>query len=247
MANNKIHDYAKSILEENGVDIHNYADYPEDISVLVSDLKAVYPDGMEYHYEQVAQAVLDISTPSKEQIPCVGFDFDDWGSWGVGDFYQGQEAKLREAILSGKPFNTGWHGYKKEPQSMRIIRDGEGTTVFCSASMDEALEQADLLYDCLEDEEYGLLTEEKIDTIRQYLYLGDFREEASGSADLPIDAPFDDIMKAAASLMSGLQRELKDSFRECIGITLAVLYGESEETEEKIRKRIEQYCPEEAG
>ena len=110
------------------------------------------------------------------------FDFDDCGSWGVGDFYDGNEGELRKAIESGEPFDTGWHGFKKEIQSMRIHRDETEVEVQVSAAMDEVFEQEDLFCDFLEDNEFDLLTDEVIDKVRDYLLMGDFVEETEDSS-----------------------------------------------------------------
>ena len=169
------------------------------------------------------------------------FDFDDWGSWGVGDFYDGNEEELRKAIESGEPFDTGWHGFKKELQSMRICRDEDGITVEVGECMDEAFGEEDLFYDFLEDDEFELLTEENLEEIRDYLAMGDFVEETSESETISSDATFDQVMEKASELMQFCSDRLHDSFLECIGTTLAVIYDDPEDKNGKIAERIEQY------
>ena len=169
------------------------------------------------------------------------FDFNDWGSWGVGDFYNGSEEELREAIKSGKPFDTGWHGFKKEPQSMRIYRDEDGVTVNVSECMDEALEQTDLFYDFLADDEYDLLTDDILEDIRGYLYFGDFVEEIEDSGELPADATFEQIIKKANDLINNCSEILHNSFLECISTTLYVMYDGNMDRDTIIEERINKY------
>ena len=110
-----IYEYANQVLSEHGCDCYTYGDknmpYCQ-IASIAAELRTAYPDGMEYSYEDVAQAILDISKPRHDspEISKDQFDFDDWGSWGVGDFYDGPMKSLQEAFLSGKTFDTGWHG-----------------------------------------------------------------------------------------------------------------------------------------
>lgn len=168
------------------------------------------------------------------------FDFDDWGSWGVGDFYDGNEEELKFAIESGEPFDTGWHGFKKELQSMRVVRDENGTEVSVSEYMDEAFEQDELFCDFLENDEFDLLTDEKLEEIRDYLCLGDFVEETEDSITLQ-NPTFEDVMKAASECASYCEERLYDSFLECIGITLYAIYKDDPNRDEIIQKRIEKY------
>ena len=168
------------------------------------------------------------------------FDFDDWGSWGVGDFYDGNEEELKFAIESGEPFDTGWHGFKKELQSMRVVRDENGTEVSVSEYMDEAFEQDELFCDFLENDEFDLLTDEKLEEIRDYLCLGDFVEETEDSITLQ-NPTFEDVMKAASECASYCEGRIHDSFLECISTTLYVIYENDPNRDEIIQKRIEKY------
>ena len=169
------------------------------------------------------------------------FDFGDWGSWGIGDFYNGNEEALRSAIESGNNFDTGWHGYKKELQSMRIFRDEDGITVSVYEYMDEVFEQAELFYDFLTDEEAEILTDEMIEEIREYLEMGDFVEEIEDEETIPSDATFDQVMSKAKELMQACSDRLHESFLECIAVTLAILYDDLEDKNGIIAARIEKY------
>jgi len=168
------------------------------------------------------------------------FDFDNWGSWGVGDFYDGNEEELKSAIESGEPFDTGWHGFKKEIQSMRIHRDENGVEIQVCAAMDDVFEQYDLFYDFLEDNECDLLTDEMVEEIRDYLCMGDFVEETEDSITLQ-NPTFEDVMKAASECESYCEERLHDSFLECISTTLYIMYEDNLNRDEIIQKRINKY------
>ena len=171
-----------------------------------------------------------------------GFNFGDWGSWGIGDFYEGNDEELKTAIKNGKPFDTGWHGYKKECQSMRVFRDEDGViNVEVYEEMDDVMEQYDLFYVFLTDEEMEKLTDEMVEEIRDDLMIGDFVEETQESDYLPADVTFEDVMKKAYELADICDQTLKDSFAECIGTTLYVLYKDDPKRDQIIDERIKQY------
>ena len=167
------------------------------------------------------------------------FDFDDWGSWGVGDFYNGNEEELRNAIESGEEFDTGWHGFKKEIQSMKISRGEDCIEVCVFEEMDDVFEQYDLFCDFLEDDEFDLLTDEKVDEIRDYLCMGDFVQEIEDSCILPKDATFEDVMGKAEECANYCSERLHESFLECIGTTLYLLYENHPNRDEIIQNRID--------
>jgi len=174
----------------------------------------------------------------------MAFDFDDWGRWGLDDWYDGVEEQLRAALASGQPFDTGWHGWRKTEYSMQIQRSMDGVTVAVHNCMDSALEEWDLSYDFLTFEECERLTDEMINQIRDYLYMGDFVEEITESETLPEDTTLEEIMQKAGELIDFCDNVLRESFRECISTTLWVMYGESEDTMRIINERIQKYCPE---
>lgn len=174
-----------------------------------------------------------------------GFDFEDWGSWGIGDFYDGNDEELKIAIETGEPFDTKWHGFKKELQNMRIARNEDRTiTVEVSEYMDEVMEQYDLFCDFLTDEEMEKLTDEMVKEIRDDLCWGDFVEETQESDDLPREATFDDIMKKAHELENICSETLHNSFVECIATTLYVMYKDDPNRDRIIDKRTKQYSNE---
>ena len=153
--------------------------------------------------------------------------------WGLTDLYERNEKILRKAIESGERFDTGWVGCKKEIRSMRICRDDDGMIVECSASMDSALEELDLFTDFLTNEECERLTDDLVEQIRDMLYGGEFVEEITYNDKLPVTATYDEVMKKVEDLEQQCEDTLTESFHECIGATLWVMYPDMPE-EEKI-------------
>lgn len=162
------------------------------------------------------------------------FDFYDWGKWGVGDFYNGNEELLKNALSSGEDFDTNWHGFKKELESMRIAKDSNGVTVSVSAYMDSALEEWDLICDGISEDEEAMLTEDIVEEIREALYRAMWAdmycEECENTAVLPASATFDEIIAKASELMEGCYNKLHESFRLCAWNTLYILYNKPEDT-----------------
>lgn len=234
-----ISEYAMDILKENGCDEYTYGHNSEwcKPEKIAEELKQAYPNGMAYPYMDVATAIREISKVSVADVRQEGFDFDDWGKWGIGDFYEDHENELRTAIESGKPFNTGWHGWRETEYTLSISRGENQVMLDAYDCMDSALEQADLFCDFLTSEESEMLTDEKLEEIRDYLIEGDFREETSDVTYLPVNATFDEIMEKASELIKGCKNRLSESFGECIAVTLYCLYGESDETIKLIEDR----------
>ena len=234
-----INEYAMDILLENGCDEFTYGGNdkwckPEKIA---EELKTAYPNGMKYPYMQVAKAIREISKLKAKDVRQEGFDFEDWGKWGVGDFYEDHENELRTALASGKPFSTGWHGWRKTEYTLSISRGDDVTMLDVWDCMDEAFTQEDLFTDFLTSEETEMLTDEKLKEIREYLMMGDFCEETGDTGYLPLTATFDEIMAKASEMIEGCEKRLNESFGECIATTLYVLYGNSEETMKLIEDR----------
>lgn len=169
------------------------------------------------------------------------FNFIEWGRWGVTDFDENTEKVLREAIQSGKPFDTGWHSTVKEFESARICRSRDGITVSVfSDGLDDAMEQWDLFSDFLTYEEMERLTDEMVDEIRDYLCMGEFVQEIEYEEKLPSTATYDDVVACMNELADDCRKRLHESFLECIGITLYILYGEPENID-FITERIKKY------
>ncbi len=90
---------------------------------------------------------------------------------GLTDLYPESEAKLREALVSGEDFTTGWTGCKKESRYVKYTREGDKITIALSAHMDALWEADDLIYDalwaaCKVEEE---LSDEFINSVRESL------------------------------------------------------------------------------
>lgn len=156
------------------------------------------------------------------------FDFYNWGSWGItgdaSDLYADSRKELEDALNSGEDFDTDWHGFKKELESMRVSRKNGRITVEVSAEMDSLWESGDLVWDCVTDEEADRITDDIVDAVREELMWSDFREESSDMEVLPTDASIDDIMRSAKYMIDLCNQELHDSFLMCMDATLTILY-----------------------
>ena len=168
----------------------------------------------------------------------IDFDFNDWGSWGVGDYYKDRCEKLKEALDSGEDFDTGWHGFKKEAQSMRVVRDDGEITVCVSAEMDDVFDQPDLIYDCLTAEESDRITDEQIETIRNLLWLTGLNTITIETATLPSSASLDSVLYAASKLADECETCLHDWYKKCKAITLYILYDGPDDSfiEERLKE-----------
>ena len=176
------------------------------------------------------------------------FDFDDWGSWGPLDLYDGPKAALEKAIESGEEFDTGWHGFKKETESMRVQRDVNCVTVECEAEMDD-YQEGELIDDCLTSEEMDRMTDEMYEIIIDELDSETaFSTNAYNRSDCYEKNPtVEGIIETAGIMLDNCERELNESFKFCIRTTLSVLYeGESEEKiAEIVEARIKELVGEE--
>lgn len=233
-----INEYALELLQQHDCDIHTYGDIKISEEELINDLKTAHPEGLDYDYTDVAKAILEISVPSIDKIPVSGFDFDEWGRY---DFDDDTLAELQSAVESGKPFNTGWHGWSKNFDAMQVIRGYDQTVVRCSSEMDE---DEDLINDCLVGneciEDTGIYNK-----ILDALYMDyDFSSHKESMSSLPVNASLDDILAEAKKLFRDVHNALEYSYRYCIGTTLQVLYGgDSEETTKMIIDRIKLLSP----
>lgn len=64
------------------------------------------------------------------------FSRGDLTKWGASDFYDDKREELVAALASGKPFDTGWGGCKKEILTSRVFSDGKTLTCEVSVSDD---------------------------------------------------------------------------------------------------------------
>lgn len=149
---------------------------------------------------------------------------NDFGHYGIfiDDcmFYSDVKEALIAALESGEDFDTGWHGFKKELQSMRISAEGKEITVCVDAFCDDP---DALVWDCEESEG---ITDEQYRDILNYFYLADRRTEYSGWEHISRDSSLTDVMKVATEIADELNELLKDSYNAMKAIVVAVKEGE---------------------
>ena len=154
--------------------------------------------------------------------------------WGLTDFYEESEQKLKDALASGEDFDTGWFGCKKEIRYARICRENGAVNIEVSCHMDDLYESDDLIYDALweecgtEDE----LPEEIIDSIRDAAYDSDLNDESGVEETLPQDASYEDICECLSRLENEAERENTEMYNILRDIVKAhVEYMKGEQTE----------------
>lgn len=164
--------------------------------------------------------------------------FNEYGDCGhcglyndVDCLYKDFADDLRIAISSGEPFDTGWHGFKKELESMKVTRKSKNDDIIVevSAYMDSAYEDAALIYDCLTNEESKNLTDSMIEEIRNELDFTDFREETEEMEFISPESSLEDVIKTASDLIRYCNNELHECYLMCMEVTLSVLYNHPED------------------
>ena len=134
--------------------------------------------------------------------------------WGISDFYEDSEAKLREALASGEDFTTEW-GCKKEIRYAALTREGDKILLQVDCHMDDLYESDDLIYDALwerlklEEE----LPEEIIDSILEVASDEWMQDYAEASAELPASATFEEICAKLDELTDEAEKENDDTFK----------------------------------
>ena len=168
-----------------------------------------------------------------------GFRFEAWGKWGISTdedcLYENPRNELLQALYDDAPFNTGWHGFTKENESMMIVRDEEALHLYVYVFMND---DEDLFANFLTEEELKLLTDEKINQIRARLTLTDFSESFEYRKDLPLKSSYEDILKAASEMAKMCHEALGDNYCDCVRATIYTLYGESMESERRVKEII---------
>lgn len=241
-----IREYTLKLLED--CECKNSAYEDTSVETALHDLEQYVADGntLGFPIADVAKELVLIGNHEHlEPVPVHDLSdlFDDWGRWGISDCAPESEKILRGALKDDEKFDTGWHGWAKTEGSMRIEKSYDGITVGCANSMDSALEQYDLFSDFLTNEELERLDDDTVDQIRNMLYDGDFVEEVTYYDMLPVTASFEEIMAKATELMQDCDDKLTESFHECIGDTLWVLYHDKmpeKELFDLISDRIEE-------
>lgn len=154
--------------------------------------------------------------------------------WGLTDFYEESEQKLKDALASGEEFDTGWFGCKKEIRYARIMRDDEDITVEVSCHMDDLYESDDLIYDALWEECHTEeeLPDDIIDSIRDAACDSNLNDESCVEETLPQDASYEDICECLSRLEDEAERENTEMYNILRAIVKAhVEYMKGEQTE----------------
>lgn len=135
---------------------------------------------------------------------------NDIGHYGIMDdpemFYPECRSHLEKDLASGRDFNTGWHGFKKEIQSICIKAEGDQIEISVWVSMDD---MPDLIYDCDGGEE---LTPEQINYVFDLWCETLYTTECTEYGRLPRSADIQDIVDLADYLADNCNKELSEGF-----------------------------------
>lgn len=134
--------------------------------------------------------------------------------WGLTDFYEESEKKLKDALDSSEDFDTGWWGCKKEIRSARIKREDGIITVEVNCEMDDLYEQDDLIYDALwESCKVEIeLPEEIIESIQYACYDYDLTSRTELMDELNGDATLDEIVEKIEELENEAEKNNHSMF-----------------------------------
>lgn len=140
--------------------------------------------------------------------------------WGLTDFYEDSEARLRDLIASGDEFETEWFGCKKEIRYARYKRYDDNFVIEVECHMDDLWESDDLIYDALWS---GMHAEEEmpdviIDGIRDWASDCGIEDCASGSLVLT-NPTYEEVVKATEQLEDECEKandEAFDRLTECV-------------------------------
>lgn len=212
-------EYALSILKEHDCQEDAYAHVS--VEAAEKDLKQVYPNGLlyGYSYSDVATELCRIGNavpaPPNDYTSATGFNWEnigDFGHYGIFDgedaFYQNIYKEIQHELSSNKDFNTGWHGFKKQLEGLKLSAFGDTILVEVSAYCDDM--PYDLISDCDEGDK---LTDDEIDYIYDmYCNSPEFNTEYTESGELPRSATIHDILQLASSLVDSCQSSLNETF-----------------------------------
>lgn len=143
--------------------------------------------------------------------------------WGLTDLYPESEDKLRQALLSGEDFDTGWWGCKKEIRYCRITQEIGMITVEVSAHMDDLWESEDLIYDALWEttrKEYEL-PEEIIGSIRDDAIDDGVDDHWEEYADLQAPASYESVLSTIGKLEDLAETRLHEMYETLCQIVKA--------------------------
>lgn len=198
-------------------------------------------EARQHKADEEPQKISDAEAINEElKLPVqTGFKFEDWGKWGIitdeDCLYENPRNELLQALYDDAPFNTGWHGFAKENESMMIVRDEDALHLYVYVFMND---DEDLFANFLTEEELKLLTEDKINQIRARLTLTEFSESVEYRKDLPLKSSYEDILKAASEMAETCHAALGDNYCDCVRATIYTLYGESMESERRVKEII---------
>ena len=137
-------------------------------------------------------------------------NFYDFGHYGIFDepdmFYPEVRDLLQKALDSGEDFDTGWGGFKKELQSIRIHAVGDVIKLEVSQSMDDMPE---LIFDYSEAVD---LTDDEVEAIIDAWDLSNYTTDAYADASLQRQSSIADIVKSASRLANECDEFLEDGY-----------------------------------
>ncbi len=141
------------------------------------------------------------------------FDFSKFNDFGHYGIYDGEDAlypevkvMLEGALKSGKDFDTGWHSFKHEFQSIMVKANGERLTVFVAVEMDEP---EDLVWDC----DPGDLTDDQAEEVLSIWFEDGWSSWKDDNINLPRNSSLSDVIKAATELSEECSQYLEDGFQ----------------------------------
>ena len=145
-----------------------------------------------------------------EELPVTPLCPGDICHWGFSELYANAEAKLRELLASGKDFDTGFGGSKKEIMSARFYARGDTIKVTVVQEMDDL---PDLVYDAVPD---GIDAEEELldeiaDSLEPPFY--SISTSAKESKELPRSSSYEDVLNAAVELTEKTASQLEADFK----------------------------------
>ncbi len=134
---------------------------------------------------------------------------DEFGHWGICDdhscLYPQNHVQLIMDMASGKDFDTGWHGFKKELQSMRIKAHGQSVRVSVSAWCDDL---EDLI--STDSERGSALTDSQYQAVLRRCEA--LPTEVTISEVLARNSRVPDVLRTATNLAERAEQQLADTF-----------------------------------
>lgn len=193
-------------------------------------------------HDSIYDGVEELAEKKKGEREDEMLDGDDalsrWGGYGPHDLDEEADKWLRDALASGKWFDSGWHGFSKETCEMRVTRDGSGVKVEVCASMDD-LDDYTLIMDCLTDEEQVRMTEEMCGRVAETLFQDEtFTTETERSSDCMENPTVEQVMEKASDLLRECDAKLIGCFTQCKEAALRVLYEGDERLDEILKDRL---------